>query len=159
VTNPTLWIIKDCIPEGYAWNDPSKIQIDEVFCLLDHWRTQEDASLDPLIWASTCPLLKDSENTTKTVQAGRQAQVLQPADSDEEVFVLPDSEELDFDSNGSDNDHLDDTAQSQDAPTNEHVISVDTPDNDDEMHHPDHSSSCEPYYLLLCLHIVSTVPP
>jgi hypothetical protein len=127
VTNPTLWITKDCIPEGYAWNDPSKIQIDEVFRLLDHWRTQEDAGLDPLIWALTCPLLKDLENTTKTVQAGRQAQVLQPADSDEEVFVLPDSNEVDFDSNGSDNNHLDETAQSQDVPTKEHVIAVDTP--------------------------------
>jgi hypothetical protein len=46
--------------------------------------------------ALTCPLLKDLENTTKTVWAGQQAWVLQPADSDEEVFVLPDSKELDF---------------------------------------------------------------
>jgi hypothetical protein len=66
---------------------------------------------------------------------------------------------LTFDSNGSDNDHLDKTAQSQDVPTNERVISADTPDHDNEMHHPDNSTSCEPYHPFLCLHIVSTVPP
>jgi hypothetical protein len=126
VTNPTLWIIKDCIPAGYAWKGLSKIQIDEVFCLLDHWRAQEDAGLDPLIWALTCPLLKDSENTTKTIWASQQAQVLQPADSDEEVFVLPDSNKVDFDSNGSDSYHLDKTSQFQDVPTNELIIAVDT---------------------------------
>jgi hypothetical protein len=93
------------------------------------------------------------------VWAGRQVWVLQPADSDEEVFVLPDSDEVDFDSNGSDNNHLDKTSQFHDVPTNECVIAADTPEYDDEMHHPDNSTSCEPYHLLPCLHIVSTVLP
>jgi hypothetical protein len=84
----------ECIPDGFEWKDPSKIQIGEIFRLLSHWRVHQDEGHDPLIWVSTCPLFKDPANTAIRVQTARQARDLQPADSDEEMFELPSSDNI-----------------------------------------------------------------
>jgi hypothetical protein len=55
---PSSWIKPECAPHGFPWADPSKIQIDDVYLLLDHWRQRLAHGLKPLIWASSCPLLK-----------------------------------------------------------------------------------------------------
>jgi hypothetical protein len=36
--NPSSWIRPECAPDGFQWADPSKIRINDVFSLLDHWR-------------------------------------------------------------------------------------------------------------------------
>jgi hypothetical protein len=61
----TSWIMEECIPDEFQWKDPSKIQREEVYRLLDHWRARQDNGLEPLIWVPTCPLFKDSEKTAK----------------------------------------------------------------------------------------------
>ncbi|KAN0128049.1 hypothetical protein V8E53_014150 [Lactarius tabidus] len=87
VTNPTSWIIADCTPDSFEWKDPSKIQIEDVYHLLDHWKSHQDSRLEPLIWASSaCPLFKDKNKTAKNVQASQHTHALQPPDSDEEVL-------------------------------------------------------------------------
>jgi hypothetical protein len=71
VTNPTSWIIADCIPDGFEWKDLSKIQIDNIYYLLDHWKASQDSGLEPLVWASTGPLFQDNNKTAKNLQASR----------------------------------------------------------------------------------------
>jgi hypothetical protein len=107
VTNPTSWIIADCIPDGFEWKDLSKIQIDNIYYLLDHWKASQDSGLEPLVWASTGPLFQDNNKTAKNLQASQHTHTLQPPDSDEEVFVLPDSDDIDLDNEG-DHSHLED---------------------------------------------------
>ncbi|KAI9429894.1 hypothetical protein H4582DRAFT_2064504 [Lactarius indigo] len=41
-SDPSAWIDEECIPYDFEWKDPSKIRIDEVFRLLDHWRDRQD---------------------------------------------------------------------------------------------------------------------
>ena len=65
----TSWIMEESIPDGFQWKNPSKIQREEVYCLLDHWRAHQDNGLEPLIWVPTCPIFKDSEKTAKHMQA------------------------------------------------------------------------------------------
>ena len=62
--SPSTWIEPECTPEGFEWADPSKIRIANIFLLLQHWREQQRQRLAPLIWASTCPLLKDASSST-----------------------------------------------------------------------------------------------
>lgn len=133
--------MEDCIPQVFEWKDPSKIQIEEVFHLLDHWRACQNRGLDPLIWASTCPLFKDSENITKNVQATRQVRALRPSDSEEEIFSLPDSDEIDSEGNGSNNNHSQEPTQHYDASADEQALFMDTPRDDVEMDHPDNNMS------------------
>ena len=57
--DPSLWIMPDCVPDGFQWADPSKIRIGDVFHLLEHWRKRKEDHLEPLIWVSSCPLLED----------------------------------------------------------------------------------------------------
>src|ERR1700761_7028184 len=63
-----------------------------TICLLDHWRYCKDQGLEPLAWVQTSPLFK---NTNLYMQPVCCAKALDPHDSDEKVFVLPDSYELD----------------------------------------------------------------
>jgi hypothetical protein len=79
VTNLTSWITADCTPDGFEWKDPSKIQIEDVYHLLDYWRACQDSELEPLIWASTCPLFEDKNKTAKNVQASQHTRTLQPS--------------------------------------------------------------------------------
>ena len=60
--SPSTWIELECTPEGFEWADPSKICIANIFLLLQHWRERQRQHLAPLIWASTCPLLKDASS-------------------------------------------------------------------------------------------------
>ncbi|KAI9443892.1 hypothetical protein H4582DRAFT_2053660 [Lactarius indigo] len=48
-SDPSAWIDEECIPYDFEWKDPSKIRIDEVFRLLDHWRDRQDQGIDPLM--------------------------------------------------------------------------------------------------------------
>lgn len=91
VKDPSAWINEECIPHGFEWKDPSKIQLGEVFRLMDHWRDREDQDLIPLIWVPTCPLLQDVEEPQRKVRNIRQAQPLQLEVSDEELFDIPSS--------------------------------------------------------------------
>jgi hypothetical protein len=68
-TNPTSWIIVDCMPDGFEWKDLSKIQIDNIYRLLDHWKACQDSGLELLVWASTGPLFQDNNKTAKNLQA------------------------------------------------------------------------------------------
>jgi hypothetical protein len=85
----------ECIPDGFEWKDPSKIQSGEVFCLLDHWRLRQDEGHDPLIWVLMCALFKDAANAAIWVRTTLQARYLEPIDSDKEMFVLPSSDDID----------------------------------------------------------------
>ena len=119
IKDPTSWILAESIPDGFEWKDPSKIQVGEVFRLLDHWRDRGDQGLEPLSWVPTSPLFKHTDPSSKPVQTFRTAQVLDPHDSDEEVFVLPDSDELDEENNS----HMSHT-------TSDHVSAVGGPPGD-----------------------------
>jgi hypothetical protein len=93
IKDPYSWMSEECVPPGFEWKDPSKIQIGEIFRLLDHWRDRQDQFLDPLIWMPSCPLLLDAQKPSKRTHnvgqgIGRQYQV-----STEETFDLPLSEE------------------------------------------------------------------
>jgi hypothetical protein len=101
VKDPSSWISEECIPDGFEWKDPSKIQIGEVFRLLYHWRDREDQDLIPLIWVPSCPLLQDTEEPLKPRRNVRQAKAQQPQDSDEENFDLPQSDDSDEEANKS----------------------------------------------------------
>ena len=87
----------ECIPDGFEWKDPSKIHVGEVFRLLDHWRDREDQGLEPLVWIQTSPLFKNANPYARPVRC---PEALDPHDSDEEVFVLPDSDEPDEEEDG-----------------------------------------------------------
>ncbi len=58
-SNPSAWIRDECFPSGFQWADPSKIRVDEVFQLLDHWKQRQKDGLTPLIWNPSCELLAD----------------------------------------------------------------------------------------------------
>jgi hypothetical protein len=134
--------MEECIPDGFEWKDPSKIQRDEIYRLLDHWRARQASGLEPLIWVPTCPLFKGSENTTKRVRAIQQARALQPPDSDEEVFILPDSDEIDLEeeSDQNDNDHSEQSSQLHDSSGDGQDMSAESPEDlDVHMDHSDES--------------------
>lgn len=116
VKDPSAWIDKACIPYGFKWKDPSKIQIGEVFRLLDHWKDREAQDLIPLIWVPACPLFQDVEELQKKRRNVRQARTLQPEDSDEEVFHLPSSGDLDHEDDEFDtHDYLDKSSTKPDS--------------------------------------------
>ncbi|KAI9436269.1 hypothetical protein H4582DRAFT_2058933 [Lactarius indigo] len=87
-SDPSAWIDEECIPYDLWWKDPSKIRIDEVFHLLDHWRDRQDQGIDPLMWVPTCPLFNDTKQPTIHKQNIRRAQPKQSDGSDEESFDL-----------------------------------------------------------------------
>jgi hypothetical protein len=136
VTNPTSWIIADCTPDGFEWKDLSKIQIDDIYCLLYHWKARQDSRLEPLVWASTDPLFQDNNKTAKNLQASRHARALQPPDSDEEVFVLPDSDDNDLDNEG-DHSHVEDAPHFDAISGDDVALSTDAPVSDVNMDQSD----------------------
>ncbi|KAF8265209.1 hypothetical protein EI94DRAFT_1702661 [Lactarius quietus] len=93
VKDPYSWISEECLPPGFEWKDPSKIQIGEIFRLLDHWRDRQDLFLDPLMWMSSCPLLLDALRPSKRTHNVGRSTTQQRQVSDEETFQLPLSEE------------------------------------------------------------------
>jgi hypothetical protein len=88
---PSSWISTECTPNDFEWTDPSHIKVGEIFCLLDHWRDQQEEGLDPLVWIPTCPLFQGTKAHSKCGRTIRQAGVQHLEDSEEEVFVLPSS--------------------------------------------------------------------
>ena len=88
-------MLAECIPEGFEWKNPSKIQFGEVFHLLDHWRDHKDQGLESLAWVPTSPLFRNTNPSLKEVWPFCHAKALDPHDSDEEVFVLPSSDGID----------------------------------------------------------------
>ena len=48
-SDPAAWIYEECYPPGFNWADPSKIQINEVFKLFNHWRQRKQSRLAPII--------------------------------------------------------------------------------------------------------------
>ena len=72
--DPSSWIKPECVPDGFQWADPSKLRIGDVFDLLNHWRQRKQDHLEPLIWVSSCPLLKDVEQPSKHRRAPKRRQ-------------------------------------------------------------------------------------
>ena len=93
VKDPSSWMNNECFPPSFQWKDPSKIQIGEVFCLLDHWWDCKSRDLDTIIWVPTCPLFH-IQDSSKRIRSTHQARVRQREalqNSNEEFFDLPSS--------------------------------------------------------------------
>ena len=69
--------------------------MEQVFKLLDHWRGRQDDGHEPLIWVSTCPLFQDTDKRVRHGRSLRRDQTAHPYESDEEVFDLPASDDVD----------------------------------------------------------------
>ncbi|KAH9176173.1 hypothetical protein EDB89DRAFT_2065978 [Lactarius sanguifluus] len=95
VKDPSSWIIDECTPDHFEWKDPSKIQIGEVFRILDHWRHRQDQGIGPLMWVPTSPLFDNMDDPPRRGRSVRKARMLQSQGSDEEYFVLPNSQDSD----------------------------------------------------------------
>ncbi|KAF8257633.1 hypothetical protein EI94DRAFT_1708787 [Lactarius quietus] len=95
VNDPLTWIPQECIPDGFEWKDPSKIQIGEIFHLLDHWRDRQDQGHVPLTWVPSCPPFQEGQPSQHLQKIRETVVAMQPLESDEEVFVLPHSDEID----------------------------------------------------------------
>ncbi|KAH9015530.1 hypothetical protein EDB84DRAFT_1443412 [Lactarius hengduanensis] len=93
--DPSSWISNECIPNGFEWKDPSKIQIGEVFRLLNYWRERQDQGIGPLMWEPTSPLFDHIEDPPRRGRSVRKAKFQQSPVSDEEHFVLPHSQDFD----------------------------------------------------------------
>jgi hypothetical protein len=65
---PADWMDDQCHPPGFEWADPSKIRIDEVYCLLAHWRVWKESGLAPIIWNQSCDILNEVEKPYKRLQ-------------------------------------------------------------------------------------------
>ncbi|KAH9167727.1 hypothetical protein EDB89DRAFT_1909818 [Lactarius sanguifluus] len=91
VKDPSSWISDECTPDHFEWKDPSKIQIGEVFRILDHWRHRQDQGIGPLMWVPTSPLFDNMDDPPRHGRSVQKARTLQSQGSDEEYFVLPNS--------------------------------------------------------------------
>ncbi|KAF8263343.1 hypothetical protein EI94DRAFT_1704054 [Lactarius quietus] len=69
--DPTAWIYEECYPPGFQWADPSKIRVNEVFHLFDHWRQQKQSRLNPIIWNPSCEIMADIERPVRRRQTQR----------------------------------------------------------------------------------------
>ncbi|KAF8261097.1 hypothetical protein EI94DRAFT_1705813 [Lactarius quietus] len=67
--DPNAWIYEECYPPGFQWAHPSKIQVNEVFHLFDHWRQQKQSRFDPIIWN---PSLHSSNNCEPRRNSGEE---------------------------------------------------------------------------------------
>jgi len=92
--NPASWIKQECYPEGFQWKHPSKIKIQDVFHLLNHWRDRSEKGEEPLIWVTTSSLFHNIHRPSRQVQRNNRAPV-QEESSDGERFILPRSSEMD----------------------------------------------------------------
>ncbi|KAH8982338.1 hypothetical protein EDB86DRAFT_3086166 [Lactarius hatsudake] len=141
VKDPSSWIIDECTPDRFEWKDPSKIQIGEVFRILDHWRHRQDRGIGPLMWVPTSPLFDNIEDPPRHQQSVRNARTLQSQGSDEEYFVLPNSQDSDQedDKTGSvepSEDSSDDDSSEKTDPTKSDDSDDDPPENDMAMGSP-----------------------
>ncbi|KAI9433711.1 hypothetical protein H4582DRAFT_2060689 [Lactarius indigo] len=116
VKDPSSWIRDECIPDGFEWKDPSKIQIGEVFRLLYHWSDRQDKGIDPLMWVSTSPLFSNLEDSPRPMRSVRRARKQQSPASDEECFILPASRDSDQEDDITDaEDSSDDSSRNDDS--------------------------------------------
>ena len=125
------------MPDRFEWEDPSKTQNSEIFRLLNHWRVHQDNGSDPLIWAPTCLLFKDAVNVANHVWTIQQARDLQHVDSDEELFVLPSTDNVDEEdeSHGGD-DTSEPSSQLHNDATDKRSTSPESVILDAHMNHP-----------------------
>jgi hypothetical protein len=152
VKDPSSWITDACVPHGFEWKDPSKIQVGEVFRLLDHWRDRQDRGLDPLIWIPTSPLFQDAAKPSKHVRSSRPATTQFQEDSDQEVFILPQSDDLDEeDTNPIDKGSSDSSSSSDDSSNDSKSVDVESPTMD--ISHPLNSKSGEYDTSIVILHV------
>ena len=139
--DPSSWIEKECTPEGFEWKDPSKIRIGEIHRLLDHWRDCIARGLQGLIWVPTCPLFQDEDNAPVQRRQFRQAIALPEDNSDDEVFILPQSDEVEEDEYDSNDEKLTYRSSPVHLPSEERVMDA------SNASHPHEYSSCE-YFIL-----------
>ena len=85
-------------PADFEWKDPSKMRIAEACRLLEHWRGHIARGLPSLIWVPTSTLFEDQDDGRHFRQGLEHPQ----DNSDEELFVLPQSNEIDEDEYESD---------------------------------------------------------
>jgi hypothetical protein len=149
--NPLSWIDKECTPDDFQWKDPSKIKIGEIFRLLDHWRDHIDRGHHALVWVPSCPLFQDDDHAPIHGWQLQQAMALPEDYSDEEVFILPQSDDIEeYESNSNDHESLHQSSPVHD-PFEEGVMDA------IGASHPQESSSCEYCILFMDLfrsHIV-----
>jgi hypothetical protein len=143
---PSSWIEPECAPCGFPWADPSKIRIDNVYLLLDHWRRRQADGMVPLIWASSCPLLED------VGQQSEHSEVSSDAGSDSgarsEDGFRPNSEDGDHTTSddgsnpNSDNEHTEDGDAGNDTdPKSDDGVGSNAQDNTDSDHEYSHNSN------------------
>ena len=82
----------------------SKMRIAEACHLLEHWRGRIAGGLASLIWVQTSPLFEDQDNIPDQERRFREDIAQSHNLSDEEVFVLPQSDKIDEDEDQSNND-------------------------------------------------------
>ncbi|KAF8263643.1 hypothetical protein EI94DRAFT_1703852 [Lactarius quietus] len=69
--------------------------IGEIFRLLDHWRDRQDQGHVPLTWVPSCPAFQEGQPSQCLQKIRETVVAMQPLEADEEVFVLPHSNEID----------------------------------------------------------------
>ena len=169
VKDPSSWITEESVPHGFQWKDPSKIQMGEIFRLLDHWRDRQDQGLDHLIWVPTCPLFQGNDIHSEQLQDFQQPTGPQyNSSSDNETFIIPQSD-------GSSNDELftfpesDDIAEanpdsssdgSSDADSSDYsesiVMPMESPTVPISPQHEPSSGECAPH-CLMCIYLTCAV--
>ena len=139
--DPSSWIDSECTPDGFEWKDPSKIRVGEVHCLLEYWRGCIACGLSGLIWVQNSPLFQDQDDGHNHGWCFQEAIEQPHYESDEEVFVLPQSDDIEEDEYESNDNQQHPYRSSQDYPpfkgAMEEVIDA------SEMFHPDGYISCE----------------
>ncbi|KAH9172395.1 hypothetical protein EDB89DRAFT_1906250 [Lactarius sanguifluus] len=90
VKDPSSWIIDECTPDHFEWKDPSKIQIGEVFHILDHWRHRQDQGIGPLIQDSDqeddkTGSVKPSDDSSNDDSFDKTDATKSPDDSDDDL--------------------------------------------------------------------------
>lgn len=102
-SNPPAWIMEECYPPGFPWNDPSHINVDAVYGLLQHWRQRKNSQLIPLIWNPSCELLSDVDLLSRRVRKPTWTQTSgdQHGSSDSDTEMEDFAAELEKISNGS----------------------------------------------------------
>jgi hypothetical protein len=148
---PSSWVDAECTPDGFEWKDPSKIKVGEIFRLLDHWRGRIDRGLQGLVWAPSCPLLQDEEHAPTHGGKLRRPIALPEEYSDEEVFILPQSDDIEQ----HESDLSDHEGPYRSSPV--HDPFKEGAMDDDGESHPDEYNSCEYCIFLLDLGHISYV--
>jgi hypothetical protein len=67
-SDPAAWIDEESYLLGFKWADPSKIWINDVFKLFDHWRQQKQSRLAPIIRNTSCEILTNTEKPVPWIQ-------------------------------------------------------------------------------------------